>query len=64
MKNVAMTVDEKSMTLTITVDLSQSFGLSGSGKSVIIASTEGNAALEGAFSEIKVGLNVFKKAVK
>jgi len=47
--------------LTITVDLSQEHGKSASGKSVIIASTEGNAALDGERDGIKIGLNVYKR---
>lgn len=60
MKNVSMTVQGN--ILTITVDLTKEFGKSGSGKSIIIASTEGNAALDGEHDKIKVGLNVYKKA--
>jgi ABC-type glutathione transport system ATPase component len=61
MKNIEMEVS-KDKVLTIKVDLTQTFGASGSGKSIIIASTEGNASLDGEYSEIKVGLNVYKKA--
>ncbi|MBR9977853.1 MAG: hypothetical protein KFH87_07170 [Bacteroidetes bacterium] len=39
MKNVEMKVEGN--ILTITIDLSKEYGLSSSGKSVIIASTEG-----------------------
>jgi len=46
--------------LTITVDLSKDFGKSSSGKSIIIASTEGNVPVPGK-EEIKIGLNVYKK---
>jgi hypothetical protein len=46
--------------LTITVDISKEFGLSSSGKSLIIASTEGNVALEGK-EEVKIGINIYKK---
>jgi hypothetical protein len=46
--------------LTITVDISKDFGKSSSGKSVIIASTEGNVSIPEK-DEIKIGLNVFKK---
>ena len=46
--------------LIITVDLSKRFGKSTSGKSIIIASSEGNLALPGA-EEIKIGLNVYTK---
>jgi hypothetical protein len=47
--------------LTITVDVSKDFGKSSSGKSVIIASTEGNVSIPEK-DEIKIGLNVYKKA--
>ncbi len=40
MKNVQMTVDGS--ILTIQVDLSKEFGPSSSGKTIIVASTEGN----------------------
>ena len=58
MKNVEMKVDGH--ILTLTVDLSKSFGPSASGKTTIIASTEGNKPVED-HEEIKVGLNVYKK---
>jgi predicted molibdopterin-dependent oxidoreductase YjgC len=58
MKNVEMKVD--GTILTIKVDLAKEFGLSASGKSVIIASTEGNVSVEGA-EEKKIGLNIYKK---
>ncbi len=45
--------------LVITVDLSKSFGVSGSGKSTIIASTGGNVSVPGQES-VKVGLNVYR----
>ena len=57
MKNVEMTV-EGSM-LTIKVDLTKDFGPSSSGKTIIIASTEGNITIPG--REEKVGLNVYRK---
>ena len=45
--------------LTIKVDLTQEFGPSSSGKSIIIASTEGNVSvLE---RDEKIGLNVYRK---
>jgi hypothetical protein len=46
--------------LVITVDLSKQFGPSSSGKSRIIASTEGNASVPGR-EEIKIGLNIYTK---
>ncbi len=46
--------------LTIKVDLTKEFGPSTSGKTIIIASTEGNQSVPG-IETIKVGLNVYKK---
>ncbi len=43
MKNVQMTVDGS--ILTIQVDLSKEFGPSSSGKTIIVASTEGDVAV-------------------
>ncbi len=57
MKNVEMSVDGN--ILTIKVDLTQEFGPSSSGKTIIVASTEGNASVPG--RDEKVGLNVYKK---
>lgn len=57
MKNVEMSVSGN--ILTITVDLSKAFGPSSSGKTTIIASTEGNFPLPGR-TEV-VGLNVYRK---
>ena len=59
MKNIEMNVEGNK--LTITVDLSQRYGKSSSGKSIIIASSEGNQAIPGN-EEIKIGLNVYTKA--
>jgi len=56
-KNVEMTVDKD--LLRITVDLSKEFGPSKSGKTIIVASTEGNQLVYG--REEKIGLNVYKK---
>ena len=55
-QNVEMEVD-KDGKLIITVDLSKSYGTSGSGKSVIIASTGGNVSVPG-HESVKIGLNV------
>lgn len=57
MKNIEQSVQGD--TLTIKVDLSQDFGPSKSGKTVIIASTEGNVSVNGD-ATIKMGLNVYK----
>jgi hypothetical protein len=45
--------------LTITVDLSKEFGPSSSGKTIIVASTEGSVTVPD--REVKLGLNVYKK---
>ena len=57
MKNVEMKVEGNLM--TITVDLSKDFGPSSSGKTTIIATTEGNVTIPG--REEKIGLNIYKK---
>ncbi|HXC67011.1 MAG TPA: hypothetical protein VN638_06280 [Nitrospiraceae bacterium] len=57
MKNVEMSVVGN--LLTIKVDLSKEFGPSASGKTLIIASTEGNVTIPERAE--KVGLNVYKK---
>ena len=57
MKNVEMKIEGN--ILTIKVDLSKEFGPSASGKTTIIASTEGNISVPD--RDEKVGLNVYKK---
>jgi hypothetical protein len=56
-KNVDMDVQGDS--LEIAIDLSKEFGSSKSGKTIIVASTEGNQLIYG--REEKIGLNVYKK---
>lgn len=58
MKNIEMSVNGD--VLTIKVDLSKTFGKSSSGKSTIIASTEGNVSVPGK-EEVKIGLNIYTK---
>jgi hypothetical protein len=58
MKNVEMKVEGN--ILKIEVDLSKEFGPSASGKTIIIASTEGNISVTGA-EDKKIGLNVYRK---
>ncbi len=57
MKNVELTVE--GTMLTIKVDLSRDFGPSSSGKTTIIASTEGNVSIPE--REEKIGLNIYKR---
>ena len=58
MKNVEMKVDHGK--LVITVDLAKDLGPSASGKSVMIATTEGNMDVPGE-PDVKIGLNVYRK---
>jgi hypothetical protein len=58
MKNVEMKLEDN--ILTIKVDLTKEFGPSSSGKTIIIASTEGNISVPDK-DDIKIGLNVYKK---
>ncbi|MBF0566176.1 MAG: hypothetical protein HQK89_13150 [Nitrospirae bacterium] len=58
MKNVEMSLE--GTTLTIKVDVTKEFGLSSSGKTIIIASTEGNQSIP-ENDNVKIGLNVYKK---
>ncbi|MBA2395514.1 MAG: hypothetical protein H0V70_22515 [Ktedonobacteraceae bacterium] len=61
MKNIEMSVDGNK--LIIMVDLDQEFGLSSSGKSITVASTEGNVSVPGR-EEIKIGLNIYRPKPK
>ncbi len=58
MKNVEMSVEGR--ILIIKVDLTKECGPSSSGKSIIVATTEGNQSLPGE-DNMKIGLNVYKK---
>jgi hypothetical protein len=57
MKNVEMTIEGN--ILTIKVDLTKDFGPSTSGKTIIIASSEGNQSIPGK-EAVKIGLNVYR----
>lgn len=61
LKNIELNVEGNK--LIIVVDLDQEFGLSSSGKSITVASTEGNVAIPGR-EEIKIGLNIYKPKPK
>lgn len=58
MKNVEMKVEHGK--LIVTVDLTKELGPSASGKSVMIATTEGNMDVPGE-PDVKIGLNVYRK---
>ena len=55
-KNVLVKIEGDLLILTI--DLTQNFGPSSSGKSTIIATTSGNVAIPG--TDAKLGLNLYK----
>lgn len=58
MKNVEIKLEGD--ILTIKVDVTKEFGPSASGKTIIIASTEGNISIPEKES-VKIGLNVYRK---
>ena len=58
MKNVEMKLEGD--ILTIKVDVTKEFGPSSSGKTIIIASTEGNISIPDK-DDVKIGLNVYRK---
>ena len=58
MKNAEVNVSGN--ILTVKVDLSKTFGPSKSGKTISIASTEGNISVPG-HENIKLGLNVYRQ---
>jgi len=58
MRNIETKVEKNK--LIITVDLKAAGSLSKSGKSEVIATTEGNQAVEG--TDVKIGLNVYRPA--
>ena len=57
MQNINMSV--KGSTLTITVDLSKRLGKSKSGKTTLIASSEGNVPVPG--TDAVIGVNLYTK---
>ena len=59
MKNIEMTVEGE--TLVVKVDLSKDFGPSKSGKTIIVASTEGNVSVPD--RDEKIGLNIYRYPV-
>uniref|UniRef100_A0A6M3IN49 Uncharacterized protein n=1 Tax=viral metagenome TaxID=1070528 RepID=A0A6M3IN49_9ZZZZ len=57
MRNVKIEATKK--TIVITIDRESTEWTSGSGKSLMLASTEGNVEVPG--TEYKVGLNLYRK---
>ena len=58
MKNIEMKVEGD--ILTIKIDLSKNYGPSKTGKSITIASSEGNVSIPE--RDEKIGINVYRKA--
>lgn len=61
MKNIKTSVSPDGNKLTIEIDLTAEKTVSSSGKSLIIASTEGNIPIDKTHPEIKMGINVYTK---
>jgi hypothetical protein len=59
MKNVSYKINEKTGKLVIEIDITKEFGLSKSGKTIIIGSTCGNINLG---NGVTLGLNAYKPA--
>lgn len=64
MKNINMTVSRN--VLTVTIDLSKDQGPSKSGKTIMIASTQGNVDVTGhdLTHDIKLGINCYRYTEK
>lgn len=58
-QNIDYSIDPSGM-LTIRIDLSERHGVSSSGKSVIVATTSGNKAIDGS-GGVVIGLNAYVK---
>lgn len=59
MTNTTITVSADQKTATITIDLTQRHGRSASGKTEMVASTQGNKKIPG--TEVVLGLNAYVK---
>jgi hypothetical protein len=60
MKNVTVKIEKSVMTITVKLDAETT--VSASGKSQVIASTQGNQSFSGPKGVVYVGLNVYTKA--
>lgn len=61
MQNIEMKVEGNK--LTIEIDITKTYGESSSGKSLVVASTQGNVDIQGA-PGIKLGLNLYRPKTK
>ncbi len=57
---VNITTEVQGTKLIITCDLSQSYGPSKSGKTIVIGTTSGNQAVKGPKGIVKVGVNIYR----
>ena len=60
-KGIKYEIDENGV-MTLTIDTHKNFGLSGSGKSTMIATSSGNQKIQVDSEDIFVGINIYKKA--
>ena len=60
-KGVKYEIDENGV-MTLWINTRENFGLSGSGKSTMIATSSGNQKIQVDGEDIFVGINIYKKA--
>lgn len=61
-KGIQYNIDADGM-LVLQIDMNKDFGLSGSGKSTMIATSSGNQKINFDGEDIFVGINIYKKVV-
>jgi len=61
-KGIQYQIDDAGV-LTLKVDTTKDFGLSGSGKSTMIATSSGNQKINIDGEDVFIGINIYKKAV-
>ena len=57
MRNIEITEDAENNKLVLTIDLNKDFGPSRSGKTIIVASSDGNQLV----GSVMIGVNVYKR---
>ena len=57
MRNTEIIEDQANNKLTLTIDLSKDFGPSRSGKTIIVASSDGNQQV----GSVMIGVNIYKR---
>ena len=61
-KGIQYNIDTDGM-LVLQIDMNKDFGLSGSGKSTMIATSSGNQKINFDGEDIFIGINIYKKVV-